>query len=48
MLQKAVTNNRLDQKNREKYDVQLLLKNSEFNYKLFDENKFTDIVRKAK
>lgn len=48
MLNKAIQNNKLQVKNREKYDIQLLSKNQEFHYKLFDENRFNEIVRKAK
>ena len=48
MLQKAMANQKSDLKNKEKYDVQLLMKNQEFTYKLFDEGRYQEIVRKAK
>ena len=48
MLQKAVSNNAVDQKNREKYDIQLIKKSQEFTYKQFKESRFTQIIRKAK
>jgi hypothetical protein len=48
MLQKAIANQKADLKNKEKYDVQLLMKNQEFTYKLFDETRYQEIVRKAK
>jgi hypothetical protein len=48
MLQKAMANQKADLKNKEKYDVQLLMKNQEFTYKLFDEGRYQEIVRKAK
>ena len=48
MLQKALANQKDDLKNKEKYDVQLLMKNQEFTYKLFDETRYQEIVRKAK
>ena len=48
MLQKALANTKNDLKNKEKYDVQLLMKTQEFTYKLFDESRYQEIVRKAK
>lgn len=48
MLQKEVNANKIDYKNREKYDVQLLKKSQEFTYKLFDQDRFVSIVKRAK
>lgn len=48
MLKKAVNKDQIDHKNKEKYDVQVLAKSQEFVYKLFDEGRFEDIVKRAK
>lgn len=48
MLKKQVSGMEVDHKNRDKFDVQLLAKSQEFIYKLFDESRFDDIVKRAK
>lgn len=38
----------MDAKNKEKYDVQAIAKCSEFVYNPFDEDRFVDVVKRAK
>ena len=48
LLQRTISKNKIDKKNKELYDIQLLAKNQEFTYKPFNEERFDSIVKRAK